>query len=1036
MSQSIYIALVAVVLYTMVGHAQNLPVPPYAGVSQSHSFVKEGLLQRSRAILRNLQRSYGTSASFDEAEMDRGQVLRDRGMAERAKDLHASYARQYVRSPASSFSALEAGFIAIELGDYPSAIEYLQRAALFADIDKMNRNDSLYRLLALQTHFWLGSCYAQTERFDDAYREWTVCEQLGAKDTLAAHAMYAIGQAQEINGLEPEAYKTYDRVMQTYPRSTFSAEAQARRAVIDLRKRLPAKAIDDLQGIDLDVLHFRQIGDSSICDVVAKHVLVVRTQALAMQQLYDRAIDSVRAYLRRYPASDYEGLQRLVAGYAFLYTKQVDSALAMYDAIIASALPEDSEVRQQALLYRALCLAKVGRETDAEQLYTGLSMQSGYPFKAHALIEVGQIFYERGEFDKAIKQFEKAEREAHDATVILRSQLLLGSALIQRQQWARAATVHERALVIAEAADQTQVPLRNEYLAVARLNIGICLAQVNQPSKAITALTDYLGNHPADPRRDEATFWLAEMMYRENLLKNAQELYEEIVRRYTASQRREEAMYGLAWTFFRKRDFTRSSKAFEELISSYPNSQYVIEAMVRRADGLYISRQFKAAATQYEEAAAKGKHTDEAQYAAYQAGQAAYRGGEIDHASDLMRRFIQRFPKSRLADDAMYLIGWVAFQKQDDEGAIREFERLLQAYPDGDHAVRAQYTIADAHYNLGNYEQSIATYRSVMSQYPSHPLATEAAKSLQEVLVGQGRIDEALSVLDTLIGANPGSVAAEDFTWSKAQIFYAGKNYATAAAELSAYLKKYPSTQRKDEALYQLGKTYLTMSDLAQAIANFQELEHQFPSSPFVLSYRLDMGYYYATNANMTASDSVYSIVWNGYPADTAAASLAGYELAEHARMRGDTSKAVSQYLLAADRYPTSPNGAQARYKLAQLYRKNGQIDSARFHLQLLAQQTSQPSVVANVFYDLGTTYFRERAYEKAAEYFVRVREDYAGIEDWYTLSMLALGECFEQLAQKDQALDAYQTIAALRPDDDYGKTAAARVKRLKGGRK
>jgi TolA-binding protein len=196
------------------------------------------------------------------------------------------------------------------------------------------------------------------------------------------------------------------------------------------------------------------------------------------------------------------------------------------------------------------------------------------------------------------------------------------------------------------------------------------------------------------------------------------------------------------------------------------------------------------------------------------------------------------------------------------------------------------------------------------------------------------------------------------------------------------------------------------------------------------------LAYHYANNANVSAADSIYRIIWQLHASDTASASIAGYELAEHARMRGDTAEAILLYRNTADRFNASVNGAQARYKLAQLYRRSNNLDSSRYHLQLLAQRIDQPTVVANVLYDLGTTFFREREYMRAAEWFVRVREEFAGIEDWYTLSMLALGECYEQLQRKSEAIDAYTTVAELRPDDDYGKTAAARVKRLKGGRK
>ena len=1033
--------LLAIAVHCVLGAmvsvlGQPLPDPPLLRLSASHDVISKGDLLRSRAVLRAMQPTYLQSVAFEQSVLDRGRIFGDRGMSDRAVGQYSRVFAEHSNSPYAVSSALEAGFQSIESSNLTAAVGHLRTAVRIVSRDLASRTDTNYRTLALQSHYWLGACYAKLGQYEDAQREWTQCASLSTRDQLAAQALFAIAQMHEINGNDSLAFPAYKEVLSVFPRTEFAAESQIRRAVIFTRKRSPVRALDELQGIDLDLLHFMQTRDSARCALLAEYVTVIRLQALAQQQLYRQAVDSASRALSRKQTLSNEGLVRLSAGYSYVNLQQPDSALIQYDKIISSQEAENTEIRNQALLYRAVCLQRLGRSAESEQLFTSLSIESGYPYKPHALIEVGQAQYERQEFERAAKSFEKAEREASDATVIIRAQVMLGNCLLQRQQWAKASSVFERAVALAEQSDQNAVPQKFELLASARLQKGIGLAQTNQIALAIAALTDFLGNHPKDHRRDEAIFWLAECMYRENLLKNAQEFYEEIVRRYTASPRREEAMYGLAWTYFRRRDFTKSSKAFEELISTFPQSRYTIEAMVRRADGLYIGHQFKAAATQYEQAFQRGGSSEEAQYAGFQAGNAAYRDGDLDRSVRLMRAFVQKYPSSRLADDALYLVGWIAFQQQQDAEAIREFERLLQAYPDGDHAVKALYTIGDAHFNMGSYDASIATYRRVMVQYPSHPLAMESAKSLQEVLVGQGRTDEALAVLDTLIGLNPESVAAEDFSWSKAQIFYSGKNYSTAASELTSYLKKYPAAQRKDEALYQLGKTYLGMNDNVQALQTFKELERQHPTSLFIQTYRLDLAYYYSTNANLSAADSIYRILWENPASDTATASTAGYEIAEHARMRGDSSAAIDMYRITADRYPTSVNGAQARYKLAQLYRKVGRIDSARFHLQLLAQRVDQPSVVANVLYDLGTTYFRERDYGRASEWFARVREEFAGVEDWYTLSMLALGECYEQLQQKKEAIDAYTTVAELRPDDDYGKTALARVKRLKGGRR
>ncbi len=1031
-------AIVAWALAIVTAHAQEIlspALPPVTLARQAHRHLEQALLQRSLAVLRRYADEWARTSSADNVWLDRAEIDRRRDNRLGAARRLSEFTDRRSGSPFASSAMLERGLMALEESDHTSGAVLCGMAATMATDAYEVRKDSVYLLIAQLAAFWEATSRAHLGELDKALEAYQ--RSLSGDDSLAAQARFAIGQVYEQNGQEAEASAAYGAVWSKHPRHPLAISARVRQAVIALGKRQAVRSIDLLNGIDSALAGYvagrdpSQPLDTTSLDLVP----VVRAQALAQAGLHQRSIDTCNAFLSRRPTSSLRYLVNLTAGYSHLHLARPDSALRHYDIIVTGDVDESSDTRYQALLYRALCLKRLGRAEEADKDFTALSMQGGYPYKSHALIEVGQTQYERGDYERAARSLERAEREAQDASTLLRAQILLASAQMHRQQWAKAATVLERAEKIASESKDELVPLRQRYLADARLHRGICFVQSAQARKAIAALTDFLGNHSTDPRRDEATFWLAEAMYKEDLLKNAQELYEEVVRRYTASSRREEAMYGLAWTYFRRRDFDRSSRVFGELISTYPASSYAAEAMVRRADGLYIAKQFKAAAQQYEQAARRGGSSEEGQYAAFQAGQSSYRGGELGRAVELMRDFVQRYPKSRLADDALYLIGWVAFQQQDDAGAVAEFERLLQAYPDGDHAVRALYTMGDAHFNLGSTDAAISTYRDVMSRFPSHPLATEAARSLQDVLVGQGRTDEALVVLDTLIRSNPTSLAAEEFAWRKAEIFYSGKNFTSAAGELQSYLKSYPSAQRQDEALYLLGRTYLSMNDISQAREAFSSIARKEPKSRYVVTSSMDLAEYYTRTANMSSADSIYRIIVRDHRLDTVAASLAGYELAEHARMLEDTSTAIELYRQTADVYPMSEYGAQARYKLAQLHRRAGRLDSTRFHLNVLAQRTDAPLIVANVLYDLGTSYMREKNYNQAVTYFERVRDDHAGIEDWYTLSMLGLGECFEALNRKPDAMQTYQTVLTLRPDDDYGKTAQARLKRL-GGRR
>jgi TolA-binding protein len=989
-------------------------------------FISDGMVHRANIELRTLRSEVERSSAIDNLPFDRAEIDRGYGHAASADRGMREFAADRPNSPLVPFAVTQRALAAVEEGDDPRAAELFAIAAERSERESQRRTDSAYVELAHFARFWQGASQARIGLHSESIASFRACVAADSTGSYADRALYAIGQVYERNGDLPEAIAAFREIRSHYPQSQIQAAARAREAEVHLRMRQPERAIDAL--VDIEQLN--------LSSDLAEQVSVLRLSAVVMRGRYDFGQDSCRVFLDRYPASMYRPLVHLIAGFTHLYRSQPDSALVHCDAVLALVASDADPVRQQALLYRAVALQRTQRTKEAANAFADLAARSDYPFQAQALIELGQMAYVDGRFDQARTSLEKAERTSTDATTTIRAGLLLGAVHIEEQRWKVAAETYGRVEVLAQKADDAFVPGKERYLAEARLKRGICLVQANDTRNAIVTLTDFLAHHPDHPERSEATFWLAESMYRADLLKNAEELYEEIVHEQTASPRREEAMYGLAWTYFRRRNFVRSVDAFGDLLTTYPKSRYAVEALVRRGDGLYITKQYKAAARQYEEAARRGRTAPEGLYAGYQAGEALYRAGDLDEASNRLRAFVAAHSSSRLADDALFLLGWISFQQRNDAAAIVEFKRLLEAYPDGDHAVRALYTLADAEYNLGNIDAALAAYRQVITRYPTHPLATEAAKSLQLALMGMGDTDGALAVADEVINANPSSTMAEEFRFKKAEIFYSGKNYANAASELQAYIQKYPGSERADEATYLLGKSFLTMDDVAQATTTFKELERKFPKSSFVGASKLELAQYFDSRANATSADSLYAIVIRDHASDTAIASQAGFERATITRMRGDSIRALDQYRIVANTYPGTEFGDQARYQIAQYFRKNRQYDSAREELAILTRTTPDQMIIANALYEMGDMYTREKRWNDAIPLFTRVREDYAGNEDWYTLSLIALGGCFEQINDPLKAKEAYGIVAELRPDDDYGKTAKARVDRLEKKRR
>lgn len=113
-------------------------------------------------------------------------------------------------------------------------------------------------------------------------------------------------------------------------------------------------------------------------------------------------------------------------------------------------------------------------------------------------------------------------------------------------------------------------------------------------------------------------------------------------------------------------------------------------------------------------------------------------------------------------------------------------------------------------------------------------------------------------------------------------------------------------------------------------------------------------------------------------------------------------------------------------------YRAVGKYDSARYHFRYIADIDDNPKISSEARYRIGELWMREKNYEQAIEAFLIVKDKFEGFEDWYSQSLLNLGECYEQVQLFDNAREIYRALEAIRPNDDYGRTAKSRLNRIR----
>ncbi len=937
-------------------------------------------------------------------------------------------------SPYLSSVALFRAYIAFETKKYATAEKLFAKAKEISDKEFAVRMDSVYFIYAQDALFWRAVTLAQKGEYQEAQPLFEECYRKYPSQKYSDDALFALGLISEINRQYDNALTYFRTVAKVYPYSNCLIASKIREVnnclilrdfnsalmVLDFTENLWQKLISKDTA-------YSKYQEQSYVEHASEEILYLKGESYNIQGNYDQALIVFESFLSTFSESDLLNYVRLGAGWALINKDEFDKAIKFYDAIIASIKDDNSRISAIAQLYRAIALKRSGDVQSAQKEFSSLSVQANFPFLAQSLLELGQIYYEAKDFENARRSLERADRESPDANISVRIHLLLGATLLELKKWDKAVNEYKIAEQLALKSSFIFMPQKNWFISESRLKQGISLVRSLRNSEAVPPLLAFIGDNKNDSRTDQALFWLAEAYYRSDLLNNSAEKYESLITMYPKSELREEAYYGLGWSNFRLKNFKQSSETFNKMLMEFPDSKYGLEVLTRQGDGYYITRDYKNAAACYKRAAERAPSSEEGQYSAYQLCHAYYRMGQMEEAVTSLLAFVRRYSKSSYSAHALYLTGWIRFQQKKYGEAVDDFQFLTQAYPNSTLVPRAFYAIGDCYYNQGNFEKAIGAYKHVVESYPSDALAPEALKSMQDCFLSLGQNEEAIKIADKFVETNPTSPFAADFVFKKGEMFYTGKNYKDAVSEYESFIKKYPESDKNAEALFWMGKSYLNLNDPDKAEQTFRDIQKKYSKSDYAPQSMLEVALIRKMKTDVVAADSLFRKTQELYP-ESQSSAQAGFERAVIKLSMGDTVSSLRIFREVSEKYKGMDYADQSLYRIAMYYRISGPLDSSLAVFEVLAARIENPTIAAEAQYRIGEIKMRENKYEDAVKAFIAVREKFSGYEDWFSLGLLNLGECYEKLEKKDLAIEAYQALITLRADDDYGKTAKRRI--------
>ncbi len=362
---------------------------------------------------------------------------------------------------------------------------------------------------------------------------------------------------------------------------------------------------------------------------------------------------------------------------------------------------------------------------------------------------------------------------------------------------------------------------------------------------------------------------------------------------------------------------------------------------------------------------------------------AYFYGLELYEAGDYYAA-MENFDKALKEPRDQQITAKATFWKAESEYNVNRMDDALLGYREfkGMSAARNTDEYEDLDYNIGyayfkknDYSQAVNYFKS----YASSSNAEGARKNDALLRLGDTYYvtSQYWPAMEAYQKAIDNGVSNADYAAFQKAISYGflDRND-TKIQELNSFMNKYPRSPYRDDAMYELGNTYVAANNTSQAIQAYSRLIRDVPQSALVPKAMLRQGLiYYNQNEGNKALERLRKVVAD-YPntpeAKQAVSSARNvyvdlgrtdeyaswvrnidfvevsdadldnttYEAAENQYMNNNTEKAISNFEKYVQQFPNGIHSINANFYLAQLYYRDGKVEKSIPYFQYV---TSKP---------------------------------------------------------------------------------------------
>lgn len=855
------------------------------------------------------------------------------------------------------------------------------------------------------SYHFIGETFINEDDYLKAEKYFQLAVQTKSSSYFADYSLFSLANIQERKGDYLTAVENYDKLLGFYKNSKLAPQAQLRIGVCYFKLNEYDNAILELSDPLIEKL---SVDDKNEADFILANSFFRLNE-------YKNASNTYKKILNNSPSN--EMLDKIRYGLAWINFKEgnYESAYKFFTMLINSS---NDSIAIKSFFYSGEAKRYEGKNNEAIEIHKQFSEK--YP--KHPLAELVKLNIGISKFseDKLLESEETllTSINSGDPLTKAKSYTLLGEINLRKKDYKQSSEYFKRGLMII----QSPVELKdrcNLGLGVANFFMGKNLEALNNLSN-IEEITTLIDKNKLFFYKAEANFFLGDYQLAIN---NYNKILTE------DRQLNKNVLYGKAYSYFNLKDFNKAAFLFNEYIAKFKSDERFDESELRLADSYFALKDFNKAVVHYKNVLENTNEFSQDERIYFNLAQSLYKSGNENDAIEKFKDIQLRFPLSDFADNSQYLIAWIYFQKGDFNSAILNYRELFDKYKNSTLLPIAQYSIGDSYFNLGNYDEAIKNYDYLIKNFPQSTYIYDAVIGIQYCYVVQDRINEAVSFLDNFISSNNNLDFLDKIQFKKAEIFYSAGDYSSAVSNYEKIIINYPQSSLINSAYYWMGKSEVNLNNFENALAHFEIVYNNDINSEEGFNSVLEAGKIYRSKRDFAREILLYNM------------SLTKIT---DIKKSAEINFAKAQSFFESDNIPAAyqtfneivntPDISIFYYK-AQI--ELGLIELSRLNYEKAVVYFEEVStnrkddLAAKANYFLGKTFFEQNKTDEAKNEFIKVRSLYSAYDEWYTKSLLALGDCYAKLNDKKNAAEMYKAVLQKHRRDQLGKEANEKLNSL-----